>query len=600
MSAMRTTPGRRLARLLSRISIRLLAFNILLVFLPAAGLLYLDTYERQLLVAQERAMVQQGRLLAAALSGRGGLDAAEARRVLVQLNRRLDARLRVVDADGRLLADSSALGPRREDGEEAGSAPPGAPGDLRGNLLYRLGSQLNRLYRAVRPAPELPAAETGLYTADADGHLAGPAVRQALIGRYGADLRVSADPADRAVTTLHSAIPVVNGEGGGVGAEGTDEEAAGAEGGPTPAVVGAVLVSQSTRRTLEALQEVRLGIFRVFLASVAAAVVLSLLVSTTIARPLRRLRDRAAAILDRRGRLTGRFGGSRKLDEIGDLERALAELTRRLDERLRFTEAFAADVTHEFKNPLASIRTAAEMLAEIDDPADRRRFETVILREVARLEHLLSGVREIGTIDAGLDAEESRPVTLNALLAAVVDGYRLRQRGAVGNGGADARDEGEGGFDGGRRPGGAIPSIDIDLTLPETPLAVTASPDRLSQVIENLLDNAISFSRAGAGGGSAAGGPPRVGVELAREDGLAVVAVTDSGPGISDDHRERIFDRFFTYRAAPAGDAGRRNGHLGLGLAIAKAIVEGYGGSIRAANRPEGGARFEVRLPLAR
>ena len=134
-----TKAGRPLGRFLSRISIRLLAFNVLLVFLPAAGLLYLDTYERQLLDAQERALVQQGRLLAAALSGGENLQAADAQRVLVQLNRRLDARLRVVDRDGRLLADSSALGPRREEGDEAvGGVSP--PGDLRTSLLYRLGS----------------------------------------------------------------------------------------------------------------------------------------------------------------------------------------------------------------------------------------------------------------------------------------------------------------------------------------------------------------------------------------------------------------------------------------------------------------------------
>lgn len=597
--------ARRLARLLSRISIRLLAFNVLLVFLPAAGLLTLDTYERQLLAAQERSLVQQGRLLAAALSGRGDLDAGEARRVLVQLNRRLDARLRVADRDGRLLADSSALGPRREAAGDDAAAPTTptsstaqtpppptpAPGDLRASLLYRLGSGLNRLYRAVRPAPELPAAETGLYDAGGDGRLAGPAVRQALAGRYGADLRVSAAAGAtanaRAVTTLYSAIPVTGGEGGEGGDTGVGGVVGaggiGGIGGDDRGVVGAVLVSQSTGRTLDALQEVRLAIFRVFLLSVGAAVVLSLVTATTIARPLRRLRDRAAAILDRRGRLTGRFPPSRKLDEIGDLARALEELTRRLEERMRATEAFAADVSHEFRNPLASIRTAAELLAETGEPADQRRFRAMILREVARLESLLSGVREIALIDAGMSGEPSRPVALNELLTAVVEGFRLRQGGEAGN----ARGAGE---------------VAIDLALPAATLAVHASADRISQVVENLLDNAVGFSHAAhaahAADTAGATDPPRVVVELAREDGAAVVAVSDRGPGIPAEHRARIFDRFFTWRAAAGGDGGRRGEHTGLGLAIAKAIVESYGGSIRAADRPGGGARFEVRLPL--
>ena len=104
------------------------------------------------------------------------------------------------------------------------------------------------------------------------------------------------------------------------------------------------------------------------------AIILSWLVATTIVRPLRRLRLEAGAILDRRGRLRGRFRGSRKHDEIGDLSRALERLTRRLDEHVRFIESFAADVSHEFKNPLASIRTATEMLAEVDEQEQRETF----------------------------------------------------------------------------------------------------------------------------------------------------------------------------------------------------------------------------------
>jgi two-component system sensor histidine kinase ChvG len=106
-------------RFLSRISIRLLAFNILLVFLPASGIFYLDVYENQLLQAQEQSMVQQGRLLAAALTNRGPLTSEEAQRILVPLDRRTQARLRVVDANGWLLADSARLGPRREEGDKS-------------------------------------------------------------------------------------------------------------------------------------------------------------------------------------------------------------------------------------------------------------------------------------------------------------------------------------------------------------------------------------------------------------------------------------------------------------------------------------------------
>ncbi|HYN20846.1 MAG TPA: ATP-binding protein, partial [Thermoanaerobaculia bacterium] len=320
-------------------------------------------------------------------------------------------------------------------------------------------------------------------------------------------------------------------------------------------IAGAVVVSQSTYRLLTALYEVRLGIFRVFLASLAAAVVLTLLVSTTIARPLLRLSEQANALLDRRGRLRGRFLGSKRTDEIGDLARALEDLSGRLATHLAFIESFASDVSHELKNPLAAIRNATELLAEVDDPVDRQRFLTIVQREVARMEGLLSGVREISEIDAQLETEKTRPVELASLLREIVEGRCLRADNPV--------------------------SFRLDTA---EPLFVRASPERLTQVFENLLDNAASFSEGGAA----------VEVRLAQEDGYGLVTVEDSGPGIPEAHLDRIFDRFFRYRPA---EPGSRNGHTGLGLAIVKAIVDGYGGSVAAHNRPRGGARFEVRLP---
>ncbi|MEM7052768.1 MAG: ATP-binding protein [Acidobacteriota bacterium] len=517
--------------MLSPLTLRLLAFNLLLVFLPVAGFLSLDTYERQLLDSQERAMVQQARLMAAALSGRGSLDAAEADRLLIELNRRLQARLRVIDAAGLVIADSSRLGPRRD--LSPTSAKASRTGGEPQDRLYELATDVYRFYRRLRPRPDLPGAQAGLYwNADANAPLRGPAVQEALAGRYGADLRVIPGRGvdERAVTMLHSAIPIVDqGE-----------------------VVGAVLVSQSTARILRSLGAVRLNIFRVFLASLVAAVVLSLLVATTIARPLVRLRDEARDLVDRRGRLKGRFQGSEKADEIGDLARALEELTRRLEERARLTESFAADLSHEFKNPLASIRTAAEMLGDVEQPADRERFQQVILKQGKRLEHLLSAVREISGIDAGLEQGEVVDFRLDELLQAVADGYRLR--------------------------GSAIELGDIPA------LTITAVPERIAQVVENLLDNALSFS------------PPDQPVRLTLEaDGhQALMTVRDHGPGIPPEHIDRIFDRFFSYRQDD-----QKNGHSGLGLAITRAIVEGRGGNIQASNHPQGGAQVQVRLPLA-
>jgi two-component system sensor histidine kinase ChvG len=523
-------------RFLTGIPLRLLLFNVLLVFLPAAGFLYLDVYERELLEAQERAMVQQGRHLTAALSDRGGLDRAMAEGLLRRLDRRTDARLRILGPGGKLLADSAALGPRRAPApampNRYGASP--APEGARQRLVYRVGVWLYSLPRRVKSVLGAPQLEPPESFYDHPGKpLLGSEVQAALAGRYGATTRRTRGQRS---LTLYSAIPVRN----------EDQ------------IVGAVLVSQSTYRLLGALYEVRLGIFRVFLASVAAAIVLTLLVSTTIARPLRRLRDEANALLDRRGRLRGRFRGSRRRDEIGDLARALEELTRRLEAHLAFIESFASDVSHELRNPLAAIRSATELLAEVEDPADRQRFLGMVQKEVARMEGLLSGVRDVTEIDARLEAEEAGPVALDTLLREVVEGRCLR---------ADNR-------------------IKINLHRAPERIVVRASPERLTQVIDNLLDNAASFSPEGV----------PVEVRIVRDGAAAVVTVDDRGPGIPEAHLDRIFDRFFTWRP---GEPGSRNGHTGLGLAIVKAIVDGYGGSIAVRNLPEGGARFEVRLPAA-
>ena len=516
----------RLRRATASISIRLAAFNILLVVLPAAGFLYLNTYEEQLLQAQERSMVQQGRVLAAALSGRGGLEAAAAERVLVQLGQRTTARLRVFDAGGKAIADSSLLGPLREPDEAASGSEP----DPRTNLLYRLGAGaftlLNRLLGREPPPQRYYEGGTPLPS--------DLGVDIALAGRYGSATRKT--PGQRSIT-LYSAIPITS--------EGK--------------VVGAVQVSQSTLRLLRDLYEVRLAVFKAFLASVLVAVVLTLFVAGTIARPLRRLRREANELLDRRGHLKGRFTGSKRLDEIGDLARALAEQSRRLGDHVSFIESFAADVSHEFKNPLASIRTATDMLAESESPADRQRFRLMVEAEVARLQRLLSAVREITRIDAQIDAEAPEPVALERLVADLVEGFRRRV--------AEGR-------------------VRFLLDAPAETLTVLASPDRLAQACENVLDNALSFS------------PPAstVRVSLAREGPAAVLTIADQGPGIPPEHLARVFDRFFSYR--PDDPLARRD-HAGLGLAIVKAIVEAYGGSVSAANGAGGGAVFTIRLPLA-
>ncbi len=520
---------RRLAialRPFSRLSFRLLAFNVLLVFLPVAGFFYFGVFERELLDAQEKSMVQQARLLAAFLEDKGELTAESANSVFGRLRLRTTARLRVLDRQGKLLADSS----RQSVSERAAAGKLRTePTEPRDSLTYRLGYLLFRIYNRVIAGSDSTEIESrpDVYPSSRSG--LDPEVRQALDGKYGAAWRLS--PGQRSIT-LYSAIPLRKGG----------------------EVVGAVQVSQSTLGVLQGLYRVRVSVFRVVLLSLAVAVVLSLLVSTTIARPLHDLGRQAAALLDSRGQIQRGFRVLNRRDEIGDLSRSLDQLSERLRERIRFADSFAADVAHEFRNPLASIRSATEMLSEADDPGVRARFYSVVASEVARMERLLTDLREIASIDSGAP-EELLATDLNELIRHIVQAFELR------------------GLDG----------LRLELAASPRPVLVNGDPDRLARCLENVIDNAVGFS------------PPRgrVGIDVRREAGQAIVSVRDEGPGIPEEHLAQVFTRFFSYRP----DTRATKSHSGLGLAIAKAIAENYGGTIQVRNHPAGGALVHIVLP---
>ena len=527
-------PARLIRLRPSRIGRRLLAFNLLLVFLPVAGILYLDVYETRLLEVQERGMVQQGRLVAAALGDRDQVMPDEAAALLSRLGRRGDARIRVYDAAGVLVADSvhaPDLATLERPSDEGASEYSKVVG-IRQRLLYRVAVWIVRVRRAVGTLARAVLVPSGSSPTSSDGLrdlTPGPEVRAALQGRYGAEVRPT--PGQRSLT-LYSAVPIRHGD----------------------RIVGAALVSQSTFRILQALYDVRLRIFEIVVASIGAAVIIGLLMSATIVRPLVRLRGAALALSDRRATPAGFRRVDRK-DEIGDLARTLEELTGRLDAHIKLLESFAGDVSHEFKNPLASIRIAAEVIASTDDATERQRLLGMLTRDVDRLERLVTGVRELARIDAQLAHEEISPVDMSALLEALVAGVEQRDAG-----------------------------IRFSYRAPPVHCYVRASSDRVAQVFENLLDNAASFAPPGS----------LVEVTMAADGPTCIVKVEDRGPGFPPAHVDRVFDRFFTYRP---GDGGRRE-HTGLGLSIARAIVEGYGGSVCAANRNDGGASVEVRLPI--
>jgi two-component system sensor histidine kinase ChvG len=501
----------------SRIGFRLLAFNLLVLFLPIAAILYLDVYERELLTEQERGMVQEARAVSAALAFSSDLT-AEASRLAALLAVQGTSRVRVFDRHETVIADTATQATPSVEPD-----PYASRDSVRESALYRFGAWLARLPDVVRRSEERSDVMTtpkALLTE----------VRTALAGGYGAAARRT--PGQRSMT-LTSAVPI-----------------AGAEG-----VTGAVVVSQTTYRTLSALYRIRFRLFTIIILCLGVAVVLTAIVAATVVRPLARLRDSASGAATR-GPLVHEFAGTERHDEIGDLARALHELSRRLDARITQLETFAGDVAHEFRNPLAAIRIAAETIASTNDAAERQRFLARMTADVDRLDRLVGGVRDLATLDAEIAHDRRSVANVGQVVEAVVEGARLT-------------------------PGPAI----VFTTGTGKPARIPANTDRLAQVFENLISNARSFSPAES----------TVEVSVARQRERITVSVADRGPGIPDAHASRIFERFFTYR--PDSASARRE-HTGLGLAIAKAIVEGYGGWISARNRDGGGAVFTCEWPV--
>ena len=328
-------------------------------------------------------------------------------------------------------------------------------------------------------------------------------------------------------------------------------------------VLGAVMLSTGSGEIEEELRTVRLELLRIFGVALLVTVLLSFYLAGTIARPIRRLAAAAERARGRRARVEiPDF--TRRGDEIGDLSGSLREMTDALWQRMSAIESFAADVAHEIKNPLSSLRSAVETAARIEDPANQRRLMAIILDDVERLDRLITDISDASRLDAELGRLELAPIDIAAMLGALVDVHEATR--TDGCAAPRARDQQQ------RPRRSIVPGIET----------------RLSQVFRNIIANAVSFS------------PPLGEIRLtARHDGRAVlVTVEDQGPGIPDEKLTAIFDRFYTER--PLGE--KFGTHSGLGLSISKQIVEAHRGMIWAENRKDAngatiGARFSVRLP---
>ncbi len=326
------------------------------------------------------------------------------------------------------------------------------------------------------------------------------------------------------------------------------------------AVYGALLVSTEGGDIDDVLREERATLLDVFVVAIVVMLASSLLLSRFIARPVLALADAADRV---RSGHAGRETIPRmeeRGDEIGDLATSFSAMTRALYDRIDAIERFAADVAHELKNPLTSLKSAVEMLARARDDDARERLMAIVRNDVKRIDRLITDISDASRLDAELSRESSAPVELTRLLETIVEVYRFTEISK-----------------------GVEVVLDLDLPKDAT---VLGRDERIGQVFRNLIDNAVSFSAAGG----------RVTVSARARGGFARVTVDDDGPGIPAENLETIFERFYTERPQEHG-FGKNSG---LGLSIARQIVVSSGGRIRAENRESGGARFVVELPLAR
>ncbi|HVL42344.1 MAG TPA: HAMP domain-containing sensor histidine kinase, partial [Brevundimonas sp.] len=294
----------------------------------------------------------------------------------------------------------------------------------------------------------------------------------------------------------------------------------------------------------------------------------SLLMHLFVARPVMRLSAAADEVRLQRARAISLPDLEGRKDEIGDLARSLETMTETLSDRMDAIERFAADVSHEIKNPLTSIRSALETLPLVKTEAQREKLTALLQQDVRRLDRLITDISNASRLDAELARDRPRTLDLTTLLTEIVGVYEA-----------------------GRKPG--EPRIVFEPPAGDH-ILIVGRDGPLGQVFRNLIDNARSFSPADG----------LVRVTLSRDptdpDRPARVQVDDDGPGIPPENLETVFQRFYTSR--PKGTAFGANS--GLGLSIARQIVEAHGGAIRAENRTDAhgavvGARFEVALPPA-
>jgi two-component system sensor histidine kinase ChvG len=526
---------------------RILLVNALPLAVLVVALLYLDQYQNGLLQSEVTALREQARIYAGALGESAVKDGNSDNPTLLPeraqpLLRRLtdptpNSQAKVYGGDGQVIADSRVR-------EGTGGAintqplpPPADRGEWQGTIQAIYDKIMSILpHESAQPIVEAAAPAAGVdWQPDVKAELRLTTSDQGQGAPY---IRRTQD--NRLLVTVVE--PVMRNRH----------------------TVGIVSLTRDAREVDDSLAAIRSSILGLFVIALILTVMLSWYLSLTIARPILLLTESAHDMREGHGR-AGAVPPRllRRSDEVGELALALRDSSEALWSRMDATEQFAADVAHEIKNPLSSIRSAIETLARIEDPVARKRLLAIITEDVMRLDRLISDISDASRVDAELSRAAPEPVNVVGIL------NLLAEINAATGSSSDAR---------------------LVVEAPDTPLLVQAVEDRLVQVLRNLIGNAQSFSPDGG----------TILLTAADAGAMVEISVEDQGPGMPEARLEHVFDRFYSER--PHGE--RFGQHSGLGLSISRQIVEALKGSIAAENRRDGGgevigARFVVRLPKA-
>ena len=498
------------------LTIRILAVNIIALALLAGSFFYLDSYRKSLLEGRFQLARTEAQITAEALVG---VRTELLEPLMIQIAQEQRLRLRLYSADGALLRDSFALAeptyvlvdPEQE------------------SWLQDAARIIDRGMDAILgadPVPDYREPDTPRASAWPELQLAMAEARTQVFLRYAPDR----------TPMITAAAPV-----------GTQGQT--------------LLTSRNARDITQSVRDARQTLAIIVVLAVLISVQLSLYLARTIIQPLRALVRATVRVRLGRDREVVVPRLPERRDEIGLLARAVSDMTTALRQRIDAVESFAADVAHELKNPLASLRSALEAVGRVEDPETRRKLADIAVHDVQRIDRLVSEIADASRVDAELSRATFEPVDLAALIANAVG---AREHRLV--------DDGQ--------------SMEFKR-IGSGPFVTMGVPERLERVLENLIDNALSFSPPGG----------RVEIAISASRSEVEIRILDEGPGIPEQERETVFRRFHSVRPEAEGFGD----HSGLGLAIARTIVEAHDGSIVIVDPPGGdsGACFIVSLPVA-